>query len=250
MFALHVLEEGGLGGEEALLQLLLQAAGPAAHAAVHRHLAERDRPGPQRTGWAARGCARGCGARSRSPSPALRRELGAAGHSGARCLGTSPLPRGAPAAGDLLCSWRTHRLSSCKHRSDLPRSPARLASAVSGCHVLGARGLPPPGAQSAIATPPPPARPLPAPFLPGTAGRFGSHFLSQGSSKRRSAVTGPLPPLRLSTPSVPLDPGASGLRAPQVGLACKGETDQEGPQAVNSLCPLFSLQQTVHAHHP
>lgn len=39
VFALHIPEEGGLGSEEAILQVLLQAAGPRAHAAVHRHLA-------------------------------------------------------------------------------------------------------------------------------------------------------------------------------------------------------------------
>lgn len=39
MFALHIPEKGGLGSEEAILQFLLQAAVPTAHAAVHCHLA-------------------------------------------------------------------------------------------------------------------------------------------------------------------------------------------------------------------
>lgn len=47
-FALHTPEKGGLSGEEAIFQLLLQAAVPTAHAAVHRHLARGPRRGSER----------------------------------------------------------------------------------------------------------------------------------------------------------------------------------------------------------
>lgn len=65
MFALHIPEEGGLSSEEAILQFLLQAAVPTAHAAVHRHLARSPGGGSERIGWASSGCCAG----RRGPSP-------------------------------------------------------------------------------------------------------------------------------------------------------------------------------------
>lgn len=241
MFALHILEEGGLGREEAVLQLLLQAAVPTAHAAVHRHLAAR---GPQRTGRAAWGCdapgdaapgaeapPRLCGARCRGISPG-------AGRAWLQRRGPCSLP-GAPTA------------SGCKHRSDPPRSlarsPAHLASAVSRLFTSWA---PAPALRLERRAPSRHLPRLPAPFLPG-AGQGAS----EATSSRKVPQSGAQLSRRPSLPA-PLHPlGATGPRAPQVGLRMQGRNRRGwagGGVGRRGGLPLslFSLLQTAHSHHP
>lgn len=131
MFALHILEEGGLRGEKAILQFLLQAAVPTAHAAVHRHLARsrdaasasagrRDaggRPGPSP------GSAVGAGARARQ----LPRQADGRRPPRVRTLGPVWLAR----QGNLFPSQCAASSREHEHGWDLPRSPAPRASAVS-----------------------------------------------------------------------------------------------------------------------
>lgn len=101
-FALHTPEEGGLGGEEAVLQFLLQATVPTAHAAVHRHLARS--PGRRQRahllGARVRGSEAGTlpqAAAAQASSPAGQRVRYSAGRT--RRLAFHTGARGAQAAG-------------------------------------------------------------------------------------------------------------------------------------------------------
>lgn len=113
MFALNIPEKGGLSRKEAIFQFLIQAAVPAAHAAVYGHWAppESELIGLLR----GRGCARG-------PSGS---------GSGA---GSSGLPGCSQAGSPCFLHWGFKRLHSLGPRG--PRTLLSSACSVEHCACL------------------------------------------------------------------------------------------------------------------
>ena len=183
--ALHIPEEGGLRSEEAVLQVLLQAAVPTAHAAVHRHLAGAGE-GSEGIRRAASGRAQGEGGPPQVPhgssKPTLAGQSRSQAERGAGHRRVSPWgPRGS--GGRVTCS--------------LPGAPPAAANSDRTClsprltgplrfHVLGS--LPRPARRA-------PSRHLP--LLPASP-RLSCPWYGQSGSEATSSRKVPQSPARLS----------------------------------------------------